>query len=56
MGSYWLYLLATSCGEIQVMMPNDVAPTLNIGDKAGLDWADDASRLLPAVPGSRESA
>lgn len=56
MGSYWLYLLATSCGEIQVMMPNDVAPTLNIGDKAGLDWADDASRLLPAVPGNRESA
>ncbi len=56
MGSYWLYQVETTWGEIQVMTPNDVAPTLNIGDRVGLDWADDASRLLPAVPGEREIA
>jgi putative spermidine/putrescine transport system ATP-binding protein len=48
LGAQWLYRVSCSLGDLDVACPNDGSAPWAEGDEAGLDWADDVARLLPA--------
>lgn len=46
LGSQWLYHLDTSLGQLLAVLPNDGITPREEGEMVGLDWADNAVRLL----------
>ncbi|TKR56432.1 ABC transporter ATP-binding protein [Allopusillimonas ginsengisoli] len=47
LGSQWLYRLNTPVGSLTVVSPNTGFAPLAVNDQAGIDWADQAVRVLP---------
>ncbi len=45
-GNHWVITVATALGELRVLVSNDGVAAANDGDAVGLDWADDALRLV----------
>ncbi|WP_287496376.1 ABC transporter ATP-binding protein [Pandoraea sp. CB10b_02] len=45
-GNHWVFTVSTALGELRVLVANDGAAAANDGDAVGLDWADDALRLV----------
>ncbi|VVE87473.1 ABC transporter ATP-binding protein [Pandoraea bronchicola] len=45
-GSHWVLTVSTALGELRVLVSNDGVVAANDGEAVGLDWADDALRLV----------
>ncbi|VVE44694.1 Fe3+/spermidine/putrescine ABC transporter ATP-binding protein [Pandoraea capi] len=45
-GNHWLLTVSTALGDLRVLVSNDGVVAANDGDAVGLDWADDALRLV----------
>ena len=45
-GNHWVLTVATALGERRVLVSNDGVVAANDGEAVGLDWADDALRLV----------
>jgi putative spermidine/putrescine transport system ATP-binding protein len=45
-GNHWVLTVSTALGELRVLVSNDGAVAANDGEAVGLDWADDALRLV----------
>ncbi|VVE15474.1 spermidine/putrescine ABC transporter ATPase [Pandoraea morbifera] len=45
-GNHWVITVSTALGELRVLVSNDGVAAANDGDAVGLDWADDALRLV----------
>ncbi|UVA77799.1 ABC transporter ATP-binding protein [Pandoraea commovens] len=45
-GNHWVLTVSTALGELRVLVSNDGVVAANDGDAVGLDWADDALRLV----------
>ncbi|WP_353192364.1 ABC transporter ATP-binding protein [Pandoraea pnomenusa] len=45
-GNHWVLTVSTALGELRVLVSNDGVTAANDGDAVGLDWADDALRLV----------
>jgi putative spermidine/putrescine transport system ATP-binding protein len=48
LGAQWLYRVSCALGDLDIACPNDGSAPWAEGDEAGLDWADDVARVLPA--------
>jgi len=47
LGSQWMYEIDTPVGRLLALAPNDGAAPLDVGARAGLDWAPGVVRVLP---------
>jgi putative spermidine/putrescine transport system ATP-binding protein len=45
-GNHWVFTVSTALGELRVLVANDGVAAANDGEAVGLDWADDALRLV----------
>ncbi|VVD80633.1 spermidine/putrescine ABC transporter ATPase [Pandoraea communis] len=45
-GNHWVLTVSTALGELRVLVSNDGVVAANDGEAVGLDWADDALRLV----------
>ncbi|WP_374626503.1 ABC transporter ATP-binding protein [Pandoraea sp.] len=45
-GNHWVVTVSTALGELRVLVSNDGVVAANDGEAVGLDWADDALRLV----------
>ncbi len=45
-GNHWVLTVSTALGELRVLVSNDGVVAANDGEAVGLDWAEDALRLV----------